>query len=288
MKLGFIGLGSLGTPIALNLADSGHELYVYNRTASKVAPLAEKGASVCESVAALARQCPVVFTIVSDDAALKNICEGEEGLLQNLAPDSIHVSLTTILPETAKELAERHAQRGQHYLASPVFGRPEAAIARRLNYILAGPGFLKQKIEPLLKDSGGIKVWDFGETITAANTVKLCGNFLIAAALEAIGESVALAGSSGVDAARMWELFNQTLFNTPVYHNYSNIIVQQKFEPAAFTMQLGLKDMDLVLRQASSVQQNMPLAALLKEHMQQLVDEGKQRLDWSAVSFAAR
>ncbi|HTI10036.1 MAG TPA: NAD(P)-dependent oxidoreductase [Puia sp.] len=288
MKIGFIGLGSLGTPIALNLADSGHELYVYNRTASKVAPLAEKGAIVCESVAALARQCPVLFTIVSDDAALKGICEGEGGLLENLTPESIHVSLTTVLPETAKELADRHAQHGQHYLASPVFGRPEAAIARKLNYILAGPGFLKEKIEPLLKDSGGIKVWDFGEAITAANTVKLCGNFLIAAALEAIGESIALARSSGVDAGRMWELFNQTLFNTPVYHNYSNLIVQQKFEPAAFTMQLGLKDMNLVLQQAASVQQNMPLAALLKEHMQQLVSEGKQSMDWSAVSFAAR
>ncbi len=288
MKLGFIGLGSLGTPIALNLVESGHELYVYNRTASKVAPLAEKGAIVCDSIAALAKQCSIVFTIVSDDAALKSICEGEKGLLQHLAADSIHVSLSTILPETAKTLADRHLQHQQFYLASPVFGRPEAAAARKLNYVVAGAGALKQKVEPLLKDSGGVGVWDFGEEITAANTVKLCGNFLIAAALEAIGESVALADSSGVDPTRMWDLFGQTLFNTPLYNNYSKIILQQKFEPAAFTVQLGLKDMNLVLQQAGSVNQVMPLASLLKEHMQQLVTAGKDQVDWSAVATAAR
>src|ERR1700724_2611226 len=104
MKLGFIGLGSLGTPIALNLLDSGHELYIYNSTASKVAPLEKKGAIACDHIAALAKQCRIVFTIVSDDAALNSICGGENGLLQHLAPDSIHVSLTTILPATAKEL----------------------------------------------------------------------------------------------------------------------------------------------------------------------------------------
>ncbi|HEX9513545.1 MAG TPA: NAD(P)-dependent oxidoreductase [Puia sp.] len=288
MKLGFIGLGSLGTPIALNLLDSGHELYVYNRTASKVVPLTEKGAIACESIPALAKECTIVFTIVSDDAALKSICGGENGLLQNLIPDSIHVSLSTILPATAKELAGLHSQHGQHYLASPVFGRPEAAAARKLNYVVAGPAALQSQITPLLKDAGGAGVWDFGEDITAANTVKLCGNFLLAAALEAIGESVALATASGVDATRMWALFNQTLFNAPVYHNYSNIIVQQKFEPAAFTAQLGLKDMNLALQQAASVQQNMPLANLLKEHMQQLVTAGKGQMDWSAVATAIR
>lgn len=288
MKIGFIGLGSLGTPIAFNLVDSGHELYVYNRTASKVLSLVEKGATACDSIPALAKECRIVFTIVSDDAALKNICEGQEGLLQQLGPEAIHVSLTTILPETARELADRHRQHGQHYLAAPVFGRPEAAVARKLNYVIAGPGSLKQQITPLLQDAGAMKVWDFGEVITAANTVKLCGNFLIAAALEAIGESVSLAARSGVDAAGMWELFNQTLFNTPLYHNYSNIIVQQKFDPGAFTVQLGLKDMKLVLQQAASVGQNMPLAVLLKENMQQLVDSGKGKWDWGAVSTAAR
>jgi len=283
-KIGFIGLGNLGTPIALNLIESGHALYVYNRTASKAAPLIVKGAIVCESIASLAKQCRIVFTIVSDDAALQSICEDENGLLKNLQKGSIHVSLSTILPQTASDIALLHQQHGQYYLASPVFGRPEAAVARKLNFTISGDETIRKQIEPLLKDAGGMNVWDFGDNISAANTVKLCGNFLIASALEAIGESIHLAKKSGVDAQKMWDMLSQTLFNAPVYVNYSNIILQSKFEPAAFTMKLGLKDMNLVLQQAASADQPMPLASLLQKHMQQMISSDKENIDWSAVS----
>jgi len=285
-NIGFIGLGNLGTPIALNLMESGHALYVYNRTASKTATLAAKGAIVCDSIAALAKQCHVVFTIVSDDAALKNICEGEQGLLKNLDKDSIHISMSTILPKTAEDLALLHNQHGHHYIASPVFGRPDAATAKKLNFVISGEENILKQIEPLLRDAGALNVFDFGENISAANTVKLCGNFLIASALEAIGESINLARKSGVDAQQMWNMLSQTLFNTPLYHNYSTIILQQKFEPAAFTMKLGLKDMNLVLQQASSANQSMPLASLLQKNMQQIITNGKENIDWSAVSTA--
>jgi len=283
-KIGFIGLGNLGTPIAMNLIDSGYALYVYNRTASKAAPLAVKGAIVCNNVASLAMECNIVFTIVSDDAALKNICEGENGLLNNLQKESIHISMSTILPKTAADLALLHQQQGQHYLASPVFGRPEAATAKKLNFTISGEKKIREQIEPLLKDAGGLNVWDFGDSISAANTVKLCGNFLIASALEAIGESINLAKKSDVDAQQMWNMLSQTLFNAPVYINYSNIILHQKFEPAAFTMKLGLKDINLVLQQAASADQSMPLASLLQKNMQQIVNSGKENIDWSAVS----
>jgi len=288
MKIGFIGLGSLGTPIAINLKESGHELYVYNRTVSRTAPLASKGAIVCENIAALAKECSIVFTIVSDDAALKSISEGADGLIKHLAAGSIHVSMSTILPQTAADLASLHEINGQHYLAAPVFGRPEAAAAKKLNYVISGAEAVRRKIEPLLKDAGAVGVFHFGDTFTAANTVKLCGNFLIASALEAIGESAALANQSGVNAAEMWQMFSQTLFNTPLYQNYSNIILQKKFEPAAFTARLGLKDMNLVLQQATAVNQNMPLASLLKNNMQQLVNSGKDQIDWSAVSMGGQ
>jgi len=288
MKLGFIGLGSLGTPIAINLRESGHELYVFNRTLARTAPLSSKGAIVCENIAALAKECSIVFTIVSDDAALKSICEGADGLIKHLAAGSIHVSMSTILPQTAVDLASLHEINNQHYLAAPVFGRPEAAAEKKLNYVVSGSETVRSQIEPLLKDAGAAGVFHFGDTFTAANTVKLCGNFLIASALEAIGESAALANQSGVNAAEMWQMFSQTLFNTPLYQNYSNIILQKKFEPAAFTAKLGLKDMNLVLQQAESVNQNMPLANLLKNNMQQLVNSGRDQIDWSAVSMGGQ
>jgi len=286
MQIGFIGLGSLGTPIAMNILESGHTLHLYNRTVSKAKPLADKGAIVSQSVTALAKECDIVFTIVSDDAALKEISGGANGLVKNMKPGSIHVSMSTILPRTAEEISILHNEQKQHYLASPVFGRPEAASAKKLNFAISGPEKIRTKIEPLLKDAGAAGVWHFGDNITAANTVKLCGNFLIAGALEAIGESVNLADASGVKPQEMWNMFLQTIFNAPVYHNYSNIILNKKFEPAAFTARLGLKDLNLVLQQADAAKQEMPLANLVKDRMQRLVNSGKGEIDWSAVSTA--
>jgi 3-hydroxyisobutyrate dehydrogenase-like beta-hydroxyacid dehydrogenase len=287
MKIGFIGLGNLGTPIAENILEKGNELFVYNRTASKTKTLTDKGATACASVKELTAVCDVIITMVSDDKALKSISEGPDGLIQNMQPGGVHISMSTILPLTAEELSKQHTQKGSHYLAAPVFGRPEAARARKLNFVVSGEAAHRQRFEQLLKDGGGAGVWDFGDAITAANTIKLCGNFMIAAALEAIGESVSMAAKSNIDTQKMWSFFAQTLFNSPIYVNYGNIIVNQQFSPAAFNMQLGLKDVNLVLSQAQQVHQKMPLASLLQQHMQQLIEKKGPDLDWSAVSQAA-
>lgn len=288
MTYGFIGLGSLGTPIAINLLESGHQLYVHNRTIAKAHPLEANGAIVCDTVAALAKECDIVFTMVADDAALKGITTGPQGLLQHLKPGSLHISMSTILAQTAGELAALHQEKGQHYLSSPVFGRPDAATARKLNFVISGPKELREQATPLLKQAGGAGVWDFGDDILTANTIKLCGNFLIATALEAIGESALLAQQSGVDAHKMWDFFSQTIFNAPIYQNYSKIILNQQFEPAAFTAKLGLKDLNLVLAQGTAAKQSMPLAELLKSHLTGLVNSGKESIDWSAVSLGAK
>ncbi len=285
--IGFIGLGTLGAPIALNLIDRDHALHVYNRTTAKAEQLAAKGANVCNSVAELAAKCNIVFTIVSDDTALKSICE-REGLLEHLPPNGIHISMSTILPQTSVQLATLHKTRNQHYVASPVFGRPETAADRKMNFVISGEDEIKKKIEPLLKDAGAAGVWDFGTAEGAANTVKLCGNFLIGSVIKSIGESTQLAEKSGVDPKAMWHMFTQTLFSSPVFINYSNVILAQRFEPAAFAMKLGLKDINLVVQQAESVGQPMPLASLLQVNLKQLVEEGNENLDWSALSMAER
>jgi 3-hydroxyisobutyrate dehydrogenase-like beta-hydroxyacid dehydrogenase len=281
-NIGFIGLGSLGTPIALNLLAGGHRIYVYNRTSSKTKPLVEKGAIACESVAELAANCNRVCTIVSDDAALRSVAG--QGLFDFMKPGSVHISMSTILPKTASEIAFIHQEHHQQYLSAPVFGRPEAAEAKKLNFVISGQPSIRLSSEPLLRDAGAAAIWDFGDEISAANSVKLCGNFLIAAALEAIGESIALAEKSGVDPKKMWEMLGKTLFNTPLYQNYSGIILEEKYKPAAFTAQLGLKDLKLVLEQASTVGEALPLGELLKSHLEELVRTGNNDLDWSAVS----
>lgn len=285
--IGFIGLGTLGEPIALNLIDRGHVLHVYNRTIAKASQLATKGAIVCNSVEELASMCNIVFTIVSDDAALKSICE-KDGLLEHLPPNGIHISMSTILPQTSVHPANLHQARGQHYVSSPVFGRPETAADRKMNFVVSGEDEIKKQIEPLLKDAGAAGVWDFGRAEGAANTVKLCGNYLIATIIKAIGESAQLAEKSGVDPKVMWNMFTQTLFSSPVFINYSNVILAQRFEHAAFAMKLGLKDINLVVQQADTVGQPMPLASLLQEKLKALVDEGNETLDWSALAMAEK
>ena len=287
MQIGFAGLGNLGMPIAQNLLLSGHKLFVYNRTFSKAESLAGKGATPCKTIGELAEKCGIIFTMVSDDRALKELVEGPHGIMAHAAQGLLHISMSTISPQTAKEMAQQHAEHHQQYLAAPVFGRPEAALARKMNVAISGNQAAIEEIQTLLKDAGASGVWNFGADITAANTVKLCGNFLIGSALEAIGESSALARKSGIDPEKMWEMFTQTLFSAPVYQNYSRIILHQLFEPAAFSAKLGLKDIHLVLDLASASGQPMPLASLLQEHLQKLIRDGKEQTDWSAMSLAA-
>jgi 3-hydroxyisobutyrate dehydrogenase-like beta-hydroxyacid dehydrogenase len=148
MKLGFIGLGHLGTPIAENLLANTKQLYVFNRTAAKAQILMEKGAVLCKSVSELASLCDIVFSIVSDDAALKQITSGNEGIAANLKTGGIHVSISTILPATAKELSAIHRQYNNYYLASPVMGRPEAARAGKLNLLVSGDEHAIETIKP--------------------------------------------------------------------------------------------------------------------------------------------
>ena len=184
MKLGFIGLGNLGTPIAENLLVNTQQLFVYNRTKINAQPLVDKGAILCNSIKELASQCDVVFTVVSNDKAIKEITEGENGIAANLKEEGVHVSISTILPATAKAMAELHQQFNNHYLASPVMGRPEAARTNKLQFLVSGAESIMDKIEPLLMQAGAARVWKFGTQAEAANVAKLCSNFLIASAIE--------------------------------------------------------------------------------------------------------
>src|SRR5262245_11084702 len=190
MKIGFIGLGNLGTPIAENLLQKWHALHVYNKTASKMQPLINKGATACTSVKELASLCDVVFSVVSDDAALNHITQGENGIAANLKAGGIHVSISTILPATASKLSGLHKQHNNHYIASPVMGRPEAARAQKLNFLVSGDAPAVELIKPFLRDAGAAGVWEFGNEVHAANVAKLCSNFLIIASIQSMAEGI--------------------------------------------------------------------------------------------------
>lgn len=288
MKLGFIGLGNLGTPIAENLLDKGHALHVYNRTASKAQPLIDKGATLCSSVKELAGLCDIVFTLVSDDAAINHLTKEANGIAANLKPGGIHVSMSTILPATSTHLYEFHQQYNNHYIACPVMGRPEAAKARKLNILASGNKATIEILKPFLQDAGAVKVWEFGEETTAANVAKLCSNFLIISAIESMAEGINLANKSGIDANAWMNMLTQTLFTAPIYINYGNMILKEAFAPGGFSVKLGLKDVNLVLQQAATAEAKMPFGNQLKNQMNECIEKGLGDNDWTSIALALR
>jgi len=288
MQIGFIGLGNLGAPIAENLLEKHKQLFVYNRTASKAQQLIDKGAVLCESVKELAEKCDIVFSMVSDDAALDHIAKGENGLAANMKEGSIHVSMSTILPATATYLDALHNVHRNHYVAAPVMGRPEAAKARKLNYLVSGKAAHIEIIKPFLTEAGAAGIWEFGTKTEAANVAKLCSNFLIASAIESLAEGINLAKKSGIDAAQWINMLTQTLFASPVYINYSNILLKEIYQPAGFTLKLGLKDVNLVSGQAAEVKAEMPVGKLLQQRFSESVANGLGEHDWTAIALALK
>ncbi len=260
--LGFIGLGALGLPVAHNLLRAGYRLKVYNRTASKAEPLIALGAEMAARPADAVVPGGIIVTVVADDAALEDVVMSE-GFLANLGTGGIHLVMSTVSPTLARKLAALHAQHGSLYVEAPVFGRPEAAVARLLWVCLAGPVEAKTRVRPLLEDvSQGI--FDFGEEIGAALVVKLCGNFMIAAASRAMREALLMAKKSGNDPQKVIEMLTQTLFAAPIYQSYGKVIALDP-EHAGAPNWIALKDLGLFQDAGRLAEAQTDLARFLYE-----------------------
>jgi 3-hydroxyisobutyrate dehydrogenase-like beta-hydroxyacid dehydrogenase len=282
--IGFIGLGSMGVPMAANLLTAGYRLNVYNRTPEKAQSLAEQGAQVVHRPAEAVSPGGIVITMLANDAALEAVVPDENGILSSLGKGGIHLSMSTVAPATARRLSELHQQQESHYVAAPVFGRPDAAAARKLWIACSGKTAAKERVKPLLEQMGQ-GIFDFGEDAGAANVVKLTGNFLIISAIEAMAEAFTLAEKNGVDRTEVANLFGQTLFACPIYQNYGRMIAQQQYEPAGFKLSLGLKDVTLALETARESQMPLPLASLLHDRLLALVTNGKGDIDWTGLAL---
>jgi 3-hydroxyisobutyrate dehydrogenase-like beta-hydroxyacid dehydrogenase len=287
MKIGFIGLGQMGAGMAANLLKAGHEVAVYNRTASKAEALVRLGAQAQRSVAAVCAA-DAVITMLADDAALEDIVFGEGGVLASLKKTAVHISSSTISVALSKRLAAAHAGAGQHYLAAPVFGRPDAAANGKLFVVVGGPAALVDTYMPLFRVMGQ-RAFVMSAKPEDANLVKLSGNFLIAAVIESLGEALALIGKGGIDQQQYLDLLTSTLFDAPVYKTYGRLIVERRFEPAGFAAPLGQKDIRLTLAAAETLNVPLPLASLLRDRFLTLLAQGGAALDWSAIGqLAAR
>jgi 3-hydroxyisobutyrate dehydrogenase-like beta-hydroxyacid dehydrogenase len=279
--IGFIGLGNLGRPIASNLLAGGFPLRIYNRSADKLAPFVEKGAMAASSPPAAAARGGIVISVVADDRALESVAD--DALAEALGPGGIHVSMSTILPATSEKLAAHHRQFGATYLAAPVFGRPEAAAARKLWICTSGDPAAKPRLQPIF-DAIGQGVFDFGEAVGAANVVKLAGNFLIHAAIEALAETGAMSEKAGIPRAAVFNFLSQTLFNCPIYHNYSKKLTEATWNEVGFTLALALKDMGLVGQVAAGHQTPMPILNIIKDRLLTAMAKGRSGMDATAMA----
>jgi 3-hydroxyisobutyrate dehydrogenase-like beta-hydroxyacid dehydrogenase len=280
MDTGFVGLGAMGAPMARNLLAAGHRVTVWNRTRARAEAL--QGAVVASTPAEAAR-CGVVFSIVADDRALDEVTLGSEGVLAGLPRDGVHVSMSTVGADTVERLARAHAEGGRTLVSAPVFGRPDAAAAGKLFIVTAGPEAALERVRPLLGHLGQ-RLFELGSDPVHANVVKLAGNFLITAAIEALAEASALVGKAGADPAAFLHVMVESLFSAPVYRNYGKIVLEERFSPPGFALPLGLKDNRLLLAAGERLSVPLPLASLIRDRMLAAMARGYAGLDWT--SFA--
>jgi 3-hydroxyisobutyrate dehydrogenase-like beta-hydroxyacid dehydrogenase len=285
MNVGFVGLGRMGAGMAARLLQAGHHVAAYNRTQGKLAPLVAQGAAAAGSVPDACRGDAVVTMLANDEAA-ESVVLGARGVIASLPAGALHVSSSTISVELSRRLADAHAKAGQRFVAAPVFGRPDAAAAGKLFVVAAGEAGALEAARPIL-DAIGQKTFVVSDAPSAANLVKLSGNFLLASVIESLGEALALVAKAGIDRHEYIELLTSSIFDLPVYRGYGSMIASGKFEPAGFAAPLGQKDIRLALAAAEDLRVPMPFASVLRDRYLALSAQGGEHLDWSAIGRLA-
>lgn len=284
MKVGFIGLGSMGSAMASNLIKAGHEVTVWNRSPGPTEPLASLGAKVVKT-ADRAAQGDVLFSMLANDQAVRSVFF-DGGLLDGMDKGTAHVNHATISVALAREMAEAHAGREIDYVAAPVFGRPDVAAAGKLNILAAGKPHVIDRVRPLLEAMGS-RIWPLGEAPERANVVKIAGNFMLGAAIESMAEASALTRAHGVSAADFLEVMTSTLFAAPAYQGYGKLIAESRYTPAGFALPLGYKDIGLALSAADATRVPLPLAGLLRDSLLEALSVGDEDVDWSILAQVA-
>ena len=280
MKIAFLGTGLMGSAIVPLLLKRGHELTVWNRTKSRVAPLVKLGATAADSPAEAVKQSEVVFSMLMDDQGMEELVFGSYGVLEALPEGAIHVSLSTISVELSQRLTVEHATRKRGFLAAPVFGRPNIAAEGRLWIVTAGKQDALEKVQPLLASfSRGITV--VGDKPYKAHALKIGGNFLITAMIASLSEGFVYAESQSIDPALYIEAVNAALFQSPFYAAYGKVMLHPPETPGA-TIALGQKDMRLFREAAAATNTRTPLADHFYGQLNQAGEAGLRDHDWAA------
>ncbi len=277
MKIGFIGLGVMGRPMALHLQRAGHELFVWARRPESASGLP---ATLCASPAALGRQCSVVFTIITSSADVEQVVLGEEGLSDGMAPGSVVIDCSTIALESARKIAARLTEKGLHFLDAPVSGGAQGAIDATLAIMAGGDAAVLERVRPLL-DCLGKRIVHVGPN-GAGQVAKACNQMIMVAAIQAVAEAMRLAAAAGVDCAAVKRALSGGSAASRVLDVMGERMVRRDFS-AGIEARLHHKDFGLVLEAARQGGVPAPLAAVVGQQLNALMAQGWGRDDTASL-----
>ncbi len=287
MRVGFIGLGHMGLPMAQNILKKGFPLWIYNRTKEKGSSLIEQGAAWANSPDELATQVDILISMVANDQALNEIVDGPSGIMHASKKPSIHISMSTVSPDLSASLEKKHQRRGMAFLAAPVTGRPERAKTGTLTIFLAGESKAKKEAYPVL-EAMSTKIFDLGEQPGQSSLFKLCNNFMLLAFIETFSEATAMLEKEGISTERAAEIWGTSIFDSPAFHSFAPLIWQQRFKEDGFALNLGLKDMRLLQTCADRSQVPLPFLSNLHDKLLMSMNLGREDFDCVALALLTR
>ncbi|MBK5958384.1 oxidoreductase [Rhodoplanes elegans] len=283
MEVGFIGAGRMGLAMLRNLVEAGHRVHVWDASEAAVGAAVAAG-GIGASSARDALRGDAVVSMLPNDAAMRGVFTDD--LLAAAPKGLVHVNMATASLACAQALTALHGRHGIAYVAAPVFGRPEMAARRELNIMAAGPAAAIDRVQPLF-DAIGRKTWRLGDDPTRANVTKIAGNLLVACVIESLGEAAALARAYDMPPADLLGVVVGSLFDVPIFRIYADLVAHQRFEPAGFDLELGLKDARLALAAGEAANLPLPFASVLRDNYLDALAHGAGHQDWSAVTGVA-
>jgi 3-hydroxyisobutyrate dehydrogenase-like beta-hydroxyacid dehydrogenase len=279
-KIGFIGLGLMGHPMALNLRKAGYAVTVWNRTASRADDLVFAGATLAKSPREAAVSSDFLITIVSDPPALEEVLWGPDGALQSLKPGAIYMDSSTVSPVLARKIASACAERSAHFLDAPVTGGDWGAKKGELVFMVGGDAEILKSAEPVLGVLG--KKWFYLGPNGAGQTIKLAMNLILALQVDALAESLALVSGAGLQPEKLVEVMQSSMARAPVLDIKSQNLLKGDYTPS-FPLRLMHKDLTLALDLAKQLNVTLPAATAAAATYGAVKSAAKEDLDYSAV-----
>ena len=280
MKLGFIGLGIMGRPMALNLRKAGHRLWVYGRRAETMKPLADAGATACSSPKDVAANADIVFICVSDTPDVEQVILGKDGLIRGVRPESVIVDMSTISPTATRAFASELKKRGADMLDAPVSGGEVGAIDATLSIMVGGKPEVFARVKPFFDAMGKniVHVGDHG----AGQVAKACNQVVAAVTIDAVAEALTFARRSGVDPAKVRAALLGGFAGSKILEAHGQRMLDNDFKPG-FKVKLHQKDLNIVMDDARKLGLTLPGVALVAQHLNALMDSGDGDLDSAAI-----